>query len=112
MGAKHVLLAIVCAGAIGSSAWAQTPMAKPTPPVVSAPVAPVAPTPPASPTATTSLTNINSASAEDLDKLPQIGKVRAASIIKGRPYKATDDLLTKKVLSKGVFEKIKDKITV
>ncbi len=60
----------------------------------------------------TALTNINTASAAELDKLPQIGKARSAAIIKGRPYKAPDDLLTKKILSKGVFDKIKDKIAV
>ena len=60
---------------------------------------------------TATMTNINTASATELDKLPQIGRARAAAIIKGRPYRTTDDLLTKKVLSKGVFERIKDKIT-
>jgi DNA uptake protein ComE-like DNA-binding protein len=73
-----------------------------------------APAPAPAPTATapqTGLTNINTASAAELDKLPQIGKARAAAIIKNRPYKVTDDLLSKKVLSKSVFDKIKDKIT-
>jgi DNA uptake protein ComE-like DNA-binding protein len=69
-------------------------------------------TAPAATAPATSLTNINTASAADLDKLPQIGKARAAAIIKGRPYAAPDDLLSKKVLSKGVFDKIKDKITI
>ncbi len=74
-----------------------------------------APAPAPAPTATapqTGLTNINTASATDLDKLPLIGKARAAKIIKGRPYSSPDDLLTKKVLTKGVYDKIKDKITV
>ena len=60
----------------------------------------------------TDMTNINTASARDLDKLPQIGRRRAAAIIKARPYKTTDDLLTRKVLPKGVYDKIKDKITI
>lgn len=56
--------------------------------------------------------NINTATAAELDKLPQIGEKRAAAIIKNRPYKTTDELVSKKAISKGIFEKIKDKITV
>ena len=58
-----------------------------------------------------SMTNINTASASDLDKLPQIGKSRAAKIIKMRPYTSTDDLVTKKVLPMSVYNKIKTQIT-
>ena len=61
--------------------------------------------------ATAEMVNINTATATDLDKLPQIGKARAAAIIKGRPYKSTDELVSKKVLSKGVYNRIKDRIT-
>ena len=81
-------------------------------------VPPAAPTTTARPvTATPALAamapmNINTASAVDLDKLPQIGKVRAQKIITNRPYKTIDELVTKKAISQGVFEKIKDRITV
>ena len=56
--------------------------------------------------------NINSASASELDSLPGIGDKRAAAIIKGRPYKTTDELVSKKVLSQGVYNKIKTHITL
>jgi competence protein ComEA len=62
------------------------------------------------PGAKTELVDINSASAADLDALPNIGKTRAAAIIKNRPYKGKDDLLTKKVLPASVYKGIKDKI--
>lgn len=58
-----------------------------------------------------SMTNINTASATDLDKLPQIGKARAAKIIKMRPYATTGDLVSKKVLPASVYNKIKTQIT-
>jgi len=58
-----------------------------------------------------SMTNINTASAVDLDKLPQIGKARAAKIIKMRPYASTDELVSKKVLPMSVYNKIKTQIT-
>lgn len=59
----------------------------------------------------TNLVSINSASESELDKLPGIGPVTAQKIITARPYSSLEDLLTKKVVSKSVWEKIKDLIT-
>lgn len=53
---------------------------------------------------------INSATPEGLDSLPGVGPVTAQKIISGRPYQSLDDLVNKKVVSKSVFEKIKDQI--
>lgn len=58
------------------------------------------------------LININTASESELDKLPGVGPVTAAKIIASRPYSAPEDLKTKKVVSVGVFEKIREMITV
>jgi competence protein ComEA len=54
--------------------------------------------------------DINSASEAELATLPGIGDVRAKAIVKGRPYKGKDDLVQKKILTKGVYDKIKDDI--
>ena len=74
-----------------------------------------APTPgkPATTTAAPSqagLIDINSASKEQLDALPQIGSARAEAIIKGRPYKAKNELVDRYILPQNVYEAIKDKI--
>lgn len=54
------------------------------------------------------LANINKASAKDLAAtLPGIGDVRAAAIVKGRPYAKPMDLVTKKVLTQAQFDAIK-----
>jgi competence protein ComEA len=58
------------------------------------------------------LININQATMDELDQLPGVGKVTAQKIIQNRPYSNIDELLTKKVVNKSVFEKIKDLITV
>lgn len=60
----------------------------------------------------TSIININNASIEELDTLPGIGQVIANKIITNRPYQSIDELSTKKIVNKSVFEKIKGLITI
>ncbi|WP_423681585.1 MULTISPECIES: ComEA family DNA-binding protein [unclassified Undibacterium] len=60
--------------------------------------------------AKTELLDINNASKEELATLPKIGDARSDAIIKGRPYKGKDELLTKKILTKDVYNGIKDLI--
>jgi DNA uptake protein ComE-like DNA-binding protein len=57
--------------------------------------------------------NVNAATAAELaDKLPGIGPVRAAAIVKGRPYAKPEDLVGKGVLTQGVFDGIKPLVTI
>ncbi len=58
------------------------------------------------------LINLNSATVEELDQLPGVGQTTANKIIKNRPYSTVEELLTKKVVNKGVFEKIKSLISI
>ncbi|MBI2012688.1 ComEA family DNA-binding protein [Candidatus Curtissbacteria bacterium] len=58
------------------------------------------------------LININTASEKELDTLPGIGPVTAQKIIASRPYSDSGELLSKKVVSGSVYEKIKGLITV
>ncbi len=62
------------------------------------------------PASKSDLLDINSASAADLEALKGIGKVHAAEIIKGRPYKGKDDLVSKKIITEKVYAEIKDQI--
>lgn len=57
------------------------------------------------------LTNINTASDSELDRLPGVGPITASKIIAARPYQNVSELLSRKIIGKNVFEKIKGLIT-
>jgi len=54
--------------------------------------------------------DINSASDENLKQLTGIGDALSKKIIENRPYKRKDELVSKKVLPRATYEKIKDQI--
>lgn len=56
--------------------------------------------------------NINNASQSDLESLSGVGPATASKIISSRPYQAAEELLSKKAVSKAIFDKIKDSIVV
>lgn len=51
---------------------------------------------------------INSASQSELESMPGVGPVTAGNILNNRPYSSVEELLTKKLVSKSVYDKIKD----
>lgn len=84
-----------------TSAPAKPPMSMP---------APAAKPMPGTTSSVSKLVDINTAPKDELDKLPQIGEARAEAIIKGRPYKAKDELVEKKIIPQSAYDAIKDRI--
>ena len=89
----------------GIAADKKAPAAKPAEAAKSAPVEKKA-----EPAAKQELLDINSASEADLKALTGIGDTYSKKIIAGRPYTKKDQLLSKKIVPKATYDKIKDKI--
>jgi len=54
--------------------------------------------------------DINTATEAQLRVVPGIGQVYAAKIIANRPYGGKDELVTKNIIPKALYPKVKDKL--
>ena len=58
------------------------------------------------------IVNINTASQKELEALSGIGPVTAQNVIEHRPYSSLEELVSRDILKKNVFEKIRDQLTL
>ena len=54
--------------------------------------------------------NLNSASSQDLSSLPGISDAAASRIIVGRPYKSTDELVSRHIITQAEYDRISGRI--
>ncbi|RDI57950.1 helix-hairpin-helix domain-containing protein [Microvirga subterranea] len=57
------------------------------------------------------LVDLNAASVQELNSLRGAGLIGKA-IVRGRPYRAVDDLLKKRIVNRSLFARIKDQVKV
>jgi len=58
----------------------------------------------------TNLIDINSATKQELMTIPGIGDAYSQKIIEGRPYRAKNELVQKKIIPQATYDKIADQI--
>jgi len=56
--------------------------------------------------------SLNQSSMTELESLPGVGPSTAQKIIDNRPYSSIEELLIKKSVSKAVYQKIKDQVSI
>lgn len=57
------------------------------------------------------IVNINTATKTQLMELPGVGEANADHIIKGRPYKSTDELISRKIVQQRYYDDFKKYVT-
>ncbi|HZL26292.1 MAG TPA: helix-hairpin-helix domain-containing protein [Acidobacteriaceae bacterium] len=94
MNAFRRLLAVATIAVATTLCFAQT-AAKPTPKAA---------------TASAALVDINTATPAQLKALPGIGDAYSDRIVKGRPYAAKNQLVSRGIVPQATYDKIKDSI--
>jgi competence protein ComEA len=97
------VLAIVAAAGLAALPLTASPQA-----TTAKPAAPDHASSPKAASPAAELVDINTASAEELTALPGIGEIYARKIVAGRPYKSKYELVTRKIIPRATYAKMRE----
>ncbi len=110
MKRSFALASLVALGLMTATA-AHAQSAAPAPTTASRPLRRFLPSPAAKPAAPKAakmeLVDLNTATREQLVALPGIGETYADAIIKARPFKSKDELVSKKIITAAAYKKVR-----
>lgn len=111
MNFRSHLAALAMIGALAGLSGVAIAQPQPaTPPTTKPAAPPTAATPKPADAKAVDLLDINTATKQQLMTLDGIGEARSDAIIKGRPYRAKNELADKNIVPQAVYDKIKDRI--
>jgi len=93
---------------VGAAALAGLPLNASSPAAAAKPAAPPAASAKPGTVSAADLVDINTASLEQLMALPGIADVYAKKIVAGRPYKTKYELVTRKVIPRATYSKVRE----
>lgn len=112
MNFRSHLAALAMIGALAGLSGAAIAQPQPATPPTTKPATPpaAATTPKPADAKAAEPLDINTATKQQLMTLDGIGEARSDAIIKGRPYRAKNELADKNIVPQAVYDKIKDRI--
>ena len=111
IAALGAMIAVPALAQSTAPSTAPAPQAKPAmPPGGSGSTTTAPPTSSGSSAAKAKVIDLNTAGKDELQTLPGIGEARSDAIVKNRPYRSKDELVTKKIVPQNVYDEIKGRV--
>ncbi|MDQ2105108.1 ComEA family DNA-binding protein [Azospirillum isscasi] len=110
IAALGAMIAVPALAQSSTSSTTPVPQAKPAMPPGTSGSTTAPPMGSGSSSAKAKVIDLNTAGKDELQTLPGIGEARSDAIVKNRPYRSKDELVSKKIVPQNVYDGIKDRV--